>query len=70
MAKKAVLPEIAPTSAHNRHVRRVRAHRPRYPPALAARLRRASPARAVRSKTDVAMRSISSYLPADTYNSL
>ena len=40
------------------------------PPALAARLRRASPARAVRSKTDVAMRSISSYLPADTYNSL
>ena len=37
-------------------------------PALAARLRRASPARAVRSKTDVAMRSISSYLPADTYN--
>ena len=39
-------------------------------PALAARARRASPARTVRSKTVVAMRSISSYLPADTYNSL
>ena len=39
-------------------------------PFLAARVRRTSPARTVRSKTVVAMSSISSYLPADTYNSL